>query len=143
MHLPLKPVPDPIGAGAASRNRRERGGPCLFFLLLLAACQRGPVPLANEVDAATVAADDGAWERLPAGARIRIDGILAGTFEDGARIELGPDFCARAAMSRQEWDRLLAATGAGRRVTVYGNKAHEAVPGPCLVQLTEPGFVAR
>jgi hypothetical protein len=141
MHPPLDLVPDPIDAGAASRNL---GAPrrALWLLLpaLLAACGAGTEPQANET---IVRADDGVWERLPAGARVRLDGTLSGSFENGARVDLGPDLCAQLAMTRQEWDGLMQTTGPGQRVTVYGSKAPDPGGSACRLHLDRVGFIAR
>ncbi|MGQ0590210.1 MAG: hypothetical protein ACT4N8_11885 [Sphingosinicella sp.] len=83
------------------------------------------------------------WETLPAGARVRIDGTLAGAFENGARVDIAPDLCAHLAMSRQEWDRLMLAAGPGRRVTVYGSKAADPGGNSCRLHLDRVGFIAR
>jgi hypothetical protein len=143
MHSPLNLVPGPIGAGAASRNRGDR---CRAFWLLLpalaGACAGPPEPQAGGNET-VVAADDGVWERLPVGARVRLDGVLSGEFDNGARVDLGPNLCASLAMTRSEWDALMVTAGAGRRVTAYGSKAASPGGSTCRLRLDRVGFVAR
>jgi hypothetical protein len=141
MQRPLKPEA-PIDAGAVSRNRREGRGAFLLLPALAVACAGPPEPQANGSEA-LVTANDGVWERLPVGARVRLDGILAGAFDNGARVDMAPGLCVSLAMTRSEWDALMETAGPGRRVTAYGSKA--AAPGgsPCRLRLDRVGFVAR
>ncbi len=134
--MPLNLLPGPIGAGAASRNRAV-----WMLATLLAACGT-PEPEANG-DETVVRADDGVWEQLPIGTRVRVDGTLAGAFENGARVEIGRNFCAHLAMTRREWDGLMQTARPGQRVTVYGSKAPGPATGACPVQLDHVGLVAR
>ena len=87
--------------------------------------------------------DDGIWERLPLGARVRLDGVLSGLFDNGARVDLGPALCASLAMTRSEWDALMVTAGPGRRVTAYGSKAAAPAGSACRLRLDRVGFVAR
>ena len=139
MHLPSKPGPDPIAAGAASRNRGARS--CLLLLALLAACGTSEPP-ANGGERLVSGADDGVWESLPFGARVQIGGHLAGQFDDGARVMVNPHVCAHLAMTRAEWEGLIQTVRPGRQVTVYGSKAPRP-NGGCLIQLERVGLVAR
>jgi len=109
---------------------------------LLAACAGPQEPLANGNETA-ITADDGAWERLPVGARVRFDGILSGAFDNGARVDIASGLCASLAMTRSEWDALMVAAGPGRRVTAYGSKAAAPGGGACRLRLDRVGFVAR
>lgn len=157
MHLPSKPGPGPIAADALSRNHGARH--CLVLLALLAACGIQEPPAnggtselpANKGTAAQQAnggvtpvsgADDGVWERLPIGARVRTGGHLSPAFDDGARVQINPHVCAHLAMTRAEWDALIQTVRPGRQVTVYGSKAPRP-DGGCLIQLDRVGLVAQ
>ena len=84
MHLPLAIVPGPIDAGAASRNRGARRRALWLLVPVLAgACAGPPEPQAGGNET-VVRADDGVWERLPVGARVRLDGVLSGEFDNGS-----------------------------------------------------------
>jgi hypothetical protein len=157
MHLPSKSSPDPIAAAAASRNRGARRA--MVLLALLAACgtaeppanggTSGPPagsgvlqPPANGGETLVSGADDGVWESLPIGARVRTGGYLGGAFEDGARVHLNPHVCAHVAMTRAEWDRLIQTVRPGQQVMVRGSKAPRP-NGGCLIQLERALLVAR
>lgn len=99
-------------------------------------------PPANGGETLVSGADDGVWESLPIGARVRTGGYLADAFDDGARVLVNPHVCAHLAMTRAEWDRLIQTVRPGRQVTVYGSKAPR-LSGGCLIQLERVGLVAR
>src|SRR6476661_4545666 len=137
MQCPFEPEA-PIDAGAASRNR-----PVWLLALLLAACggaQESP-SMGNET---AVTADDGTWERLPAGARVRLDGILSGVYDSGgAGVSIVPHLCAHLTMTRREWQGLMQTARPLQRVTVYGSKTANHDYLGCLIQLDHVGIVAR
>jgi hypothetical protein len=143
MHSPLIAAPSPIHAAAASRNRGARRRALWLLVPVLAgACAGPPEPQAGGNET-VVRADDGVWERLPVGARVRLDGVLSGEFDNGARVDLGPNLCASLAMTRSEWDALMVTAGAGQHVTAYGSKADGPGGSACRLRLDRVGFVAR
>ena len=136
----MKPVPGPIDAGAASRNRGARAAAlCLLPLALLTACGAGSAPPAgNET---IITADDGVYERLPLHAAVRIDGTVSARFQQGAVLDMGNGLCAHLAMSQVEWDALMRRDGAGALVAVVGYKAAGQHPSACRIHLNRVGFV--
>ena len=143
MHLPLAIVPGPIDAGATSRNRGARRRALWLLLTALAGACAGPQDPQANGNETLVRADDGSWERLPVGTRVRLDGVLSAAFDNGARVDLGHNFCASLAMTRSEWDALMVTAGPGRHVTAYGSKAVRPGGSACRLRLDRVGFVAR
>ncbi len=140
MQRPFEPVPGPIDAGAASRNRGARAAAlCLLPLALLTACGAGSAPpTGNET---VIAADDGTYERLPLNAPVRIDGTVSARLRQGAVIDMGNGLCAHLAMSDVDWDALMPIVRVGARVTVVGHKAAGPHPSACRIHLERVGFL--
>ena len=99
-------------------------------------------PPANGGETIVSGADNGVWESLPIGARVRTGGYFDPRFDDGARIRVNPHVCAHLTMTRAEWDRLAQTVRPSQLVTVYGSKAPRRNDG-CLIQLERGALVAR
>ena len=99
-------------------------------------------PPANGGETIVGGADNGVWESLPIGARVRTGGYFEPRFDDGARIRVNPHVCAHLAMTRAEWDRLTRTLRQSQLVTIYGSKAPRRNDG-CLIELERGGLVAR